>query len=56
MAGYRVRVDGRLLRTVAGTSTQATGLSPGTHTFAVRAYDAAGNVSPLSRTLTVPVP
>jgi chitodextrinase len=49
VAGYRVYREGSLAATVAATSFSDTGLSPATtHTYAVSAYDAAGNASALS--------
>ncbi|HET8606476.1 MAG TPA: LamG-like jellyroll fold domain-containing protein, partial [Gaiellaceae bacterium] len=46
VAGYRVYVDGAAAGTTAATSYAVTGLACGTsHTFAVDAYDAAGNRS-----------
>jgi len=44
LAGYTVRVDGNLYTTTA-TFFPVGALSVGTHTWAVRAFDAAGNVS-----------
>ncbi len=44
VAGYTVKVDGNLYTTTA-TSFPASGLTAGIHTWAVRAFDAASNVS-----------
>jgi hypothetical protein len=44
VAGYTVKVDGNLYTTTA-TSFPVSGLTTGMHTWAVRAFDAANNVS-----------
>jgi hypothetical protein len=44
VAGYTVKVDGNLYTTTA-TSFPVSGLTAGMHTWAVRAFDAASNVS-----------
>ncbi|MFD4374513.1 fibronectin type III domain-containing protein [Streptomyces sp. NPDC058486] len=49
VTGYQVLQDGRQVRELPATTlmTDVTGLTPGTrHSFAVRALDAAGNISP----------
>jgi chitodextrinase len=49
VTGYRVYKDGALIGTTRSTSYASTGLSPSSsYTYAVAAYDAAGNVSPMS--------
>jgi hypothetical protein len=48
VAGYNVRVDGTLYTTTA-TALSTPGLSVGSHTWDVRAFDAAGNVSSWSQ-------
>ncbi|WP_282695274.1 fibronectin type III domain-containing protein [Streptomyces sp. CC208A] len=51
VTGYQVLQDGRPVRDLPAATlmTDVTGLAPGTrHTFAVRARDAAGNLSPLT--------
>lgn len=54
VTGYEVFEGGTSLGTVAGTSANVTGLTAGTsYSFNVRAYDAAGNNSGLSNTVTV---
>jgi cellulose 1,4-beta-cellobiosidase len=51
--GYRVYRGGEVVAEVAGTSYTDTGLEAGTaHVYAVRAVDAAGNVSATSGTVT----
>ena len=51
VTGYEVFEDGVSQGTTAGTSFNATGLSPGTtYTYAVSAFDAAGNNSGLGST------
>jgi chitodextrinase len=54
VTGYRIIQNGTNVATVTGTSYNATGLSAGTsYTFAIRAQDAAGNLSLPSNTLQV---
>ena len=54
VAGYRVFRDGVQVATATSPSSTATGLHEGTaYLFAVRAFDAAGNLSPLSAGLQV---
>lgn len=49
VAGYRVYRNGEMVATAATTSYSDTGLTPATaYTYAVSAYDAAGNESPRS--------
>ena len=55
VSGYRVLRGTVLVGTVTGTSFDNPGLAPGTHTFTVRAVDAAGNVSPASNSAAVTV-
>lgn len=46
VAGYRIYRNGAQVATTTGTSYQDTGLAPSTrYTYAVAAYDAAGNLS-----------
>ncbi|MDQ6418536.1 glycosyl hydrolase family 18 protein [Paenibacillus sp. LHD-117] len=53
VTGYQVFVDGTLKTSVAGTSATVTGLSGGTaYSFAVKARDAAGNVSAASASIS----
>ncbi|WP_454044311.1 glycoside hydrolase family 6 protein [Cellulosimicrobium sp. Marseille-Q8652] len=53
VTGYRVYRGGTAVAEVAGTSFTDTGLAAGTaHVYAVRAFDAAGNVSATSGTVT----
>nr|CDG66213.1 endo-beta-1,4-xylanase [Cellulosimicrobium cellulans] len=53
VAGYRVFRDGTQVAEVAATSFTDTGLTAGTaHVYAVRAVDAAGNLSATSGTVT----
>ena len=51
VAGYNVRVDGALYTTTA-TALSTPGLSVGSHTWDVRAFDAAGNASSWSQPAT----
>lgn len=54
VTGYDVYQNGSFSKTVTGTSTTMTGLSPATtYSFYVRAKDAAGNVSSNSNTVNV---
>lgn len=54
VAGYRVVRDGAALADTTGTSYSDTSVQPGeTHTYAVEAFDAAGNVSDPSNPVTV---
>jgi chitodextrinase len=56
VAGYRVWRDGTLVDTVTTINwTDQTVTSRGTYTYWVAAYDAAGNVSPNSNTVTVTI-
>ena len=53
VAGYKVYRGGAQIGTSAGTSFQNTGLSPSTaYSYTVAAYDAAGNVSAQSASVT----
>jgi len=57
VAGYRVYRDGTLAANPRGTVVSIVGLSGGmTYSFAVSAYDAAGNVSALSPAFSVTTP
>lgn len=57
VAGYRVYRNGVQLITVTSTSYSDTGVSPGTgYTYAVAAYDAAGNVSSQSTSAAATTP
>jgi chitodextrinase len=58
VAGYQVSRGGTALATVAGTSYNDSGLTPGTaYTYAVVAVDAAGNrSSAATATVTLPAP
>jgi chitodextrinase len=52
--GYQVLMDGEVIAGTAGLSFRRRHLAPGsTHTFAVRARDSSGNLSPDSNTVTV---
>jgi endoglucanase len=54
VTGYDVFRGGTLVGTTAGPTYTDTGLSPSTaYTYTVKAYDAAGNLSPASAALTV---
>jgi cellulose 1,4-beta-cellobiosidase len=54
VAGYRVFRGSTQIATVTGTSYTDTGLASATqYSYVVEAYDAAGNVSPASNTVTV---
>lgn len=54
VTGYEVLRNGTVVGTATGTTYTATGLSPSTaYTFAVRAYDAAGNRSGTSSSVSV---
>ncbi|MCF6366535.1 MAG: GEVED domain-containing protein [Bacteroidales bacterium] len=54
VTGYEVFKDGTSLGTVTGTSASVTGLTPETqYSFYVKAYDAAGNKSNASNTISV---
>ncbi|WHT22983.1 cellulase family glycosylhydrolase [Crossiella sp. CA-258035] len=54
VAGYEVQRDGVVAGSPSGTGTTISGLSPNTgYTFAVRAKDAAGNLSGWSASITV---
>ncbi|MDP8910556.1 MAG: hypothetical protein M3M94_00625 [Actinomycetota bacterium] len=57
VAGYRIFRDGAVVGTTTGTSyTDASVASSTSYTYAVRAYDAAGNVSAASNAVTVTTP
>jgi chitodextrinase len=57
VTGYEVFRDGALLGTATGTSFTDTSASPSTtHSYQVRAHDAAGNRSGFSNTATVTTP
>ena len=54
VAGYRIFRNGTQVADITATSYSDTGLTDGTtYSYAVRAYDAAGNTSPASNTVTV---
>lgn len=54
VTGYEVLLNGSGIGSVTGTSANVTGLTANTaYTFNVRAFDAAGNYSPLSNTVNV---
>jgi chitodextrinase len=54
VTGYEIFQDGSSIGTVPGTSTTVTGLSPSTtYDFFVQAFDAAGNTSGNSNTVSV---
>jgi chitodextrinase len=51
---YQVLMDGSVVATTADLAFRLRHLAPGsTHTFAVRARDSSGNVSPSSNSVTV---
>lgn len=53
VAGYKIYRGGSYLKSVTGTSASDTGLSPGTtYSYQVSAYDAAGNESAKSSTIS----
>ncbi len=57
VAGYRIFQDGSFIGTTGATSFGVSGLVPGTtYSFAVAAYDAAGNMSALSAVASVTTP
>jgi chitodextrinase len=56
VTGYRVYRGGTEVASVDGTSHTVTGPAAGTHTFTVRAIDAAGNLSGHSASATATVP
>jgi chitodextrinase len=57
VAGYEVLRDGAQIATTTGNSYSDTGLAPDTtHTYTVRAVDAAGNISDPSNALVVTTP
>jgi len=57
VAGYRVRRNGNLVGTVAGTAFSDTGLTASTpYNYTVSAFDAAGNESPQSASVPVTTP
>src|ERR1700754_44435 len=45
---YEVLMDGNVVATASSTSTRVRHVTPGAHTFAVRARDVGGNISGLS--------
>jgi chitodextrinase len=54
VTGYQVRQNGAAVATVSGTSATVSGLSPATtYSFAVSAFDAAGNASAPSSAVSV---
>jgi chitodextrinase len=54
VTGYRISRDGTAIADTTGTSYQDTNAGAGTsHTYTVQAYDAAGNLSDPSNTITV---
>ncbi|GJM82554.1 hypothetical protein HMSSN139_50500 [Paenibacillus sp. HMSSN-139] len=54
VTGYEVYNGNQLVTTVTGTTATISGLTPSTpYTFAVKAKDAAGNISPASNAVTV---
>ena len=55
VAGYKIYRNGTLANTSLGTTYQDTGLTTGTYTYAVSAYDATGNTSAKSASQTVTV-
>lgn len=53
VTGYEIYMDNVLYGTVSGTSEEITGLTPNTtYAFKVRAYDAAGNKSNFSKSVS----
>jgi fibronectin type 3 domain-containing protein len=57
VTGYHVLQNGATVATVTGTTYTATGLTPSTaYTYQVNAFDAAGNVSAGSNTISVTTP
>ncbi|NKY38333.1 carbohydrate-binding protein [Cellulomonas septica] len=57
VTGYEVLRNGTVVGSTSGTTYSASGLSAGTtYTFAVRAYDAAGNRSSSSTSISVSTP
>lgn len=57
VAGFRVFRDGKQIADINSSGYLDTGLAPlSTHSYTVQAYDAAGNVGPLSAPVTVTVP
>jgi acid phosphatase type 7 len=57
VAGYKVYRDGAFLASTSTTSYSDSAVQGGTtHSYAVYAYDAAGNISPPSNTATVTTP
>ncbi len=57
VAGYQVIRNGSVLTSASGLTYADQGAAPNTtYIYAVRAYDAAGNYSPLSNTITVSTP
>jgi hypothetical protein len=57
LAGYNIYQNGKKVATSPTNSYTVTGIRSGTtNKFAVSAYDNAGNISPLSNTVTVTIP
>jgi chitinase len=56
VSGYRVFRNGVQIGDVSGTSYSDHSAPKGTVTYTVKAYDAAGNVSAASNSLTVQAP
>ena len=58
VTGYQIARKGVVIGTVSSgtTYTDSTAAASTTYTYTVRAYDAAGNYSPLSNTVTVTTP
>lgn len=55
VAGYRLRRNGVVVKTVTGTSTTDKPRGKGTYTYTVVAYDAAGNTSAASNSVNVTI-
>ena len=53
LAGYYIYRNGALITSVNGNTFIDYGLSPGIYAYTVAAYDAAGNISPMSRQANV---
>jgi hypothetical protein len=56
VAGYTIFQTGVAVTTVAGPTATITGLAPGTYSFQVQAYDAAGNTSFKTASVSAVVP